>query len=98
MPCKSIEKQREANRKYSRSKKGKATRQRWLKAHEDELAKEREEKAMKRRVAFWEEALRRDGKLPRSHIHNVKRLWYIRRKGGDIDFEKYVHIGSNFAL
>ena len=99
MTYKSIEKQRKANRRYARSKKGKATRQRWLKAHEDELAKKREEKAMERRVAFWKEALRRDGKPPQSYIYNVIRLWYMRRAGKDIDFDpanaKYIYEWEN---
>lgn len=99
MPYKDLEKQRAAKRKYAKSKKGKATRQRWLEAHEDELAKKREEKAMERRVAFWEKALRRDGELPRSRIYNVIRLWHMRKRGEDIDFDphnaKYVYEWEN---
>lgn len=99
MPDKDIEKKRARDKKYRGSKKGKATRQRWLKAHEDELAKKREEKAMERRVAFWEKALRRDGLPAHSFIHSVKRLWFMRRDGKDIDFDphnaKYVYEWEN---
>lgn len=99
MPHRDIEKKRAAQRKYAKSQKGRATTQRYLETHKTELAKKREEKAMKRREAFWEEMLRRDGKLPRSHIYNVKRLWFMRKRGEDIDFDphnaKYVYAWEN---
>ena len=94
------EKKRARDEKYRGSKKGKATKQRWLKTHEDELAKKREEKAMERRVAFWEKALRRDGKAPYMHIHCVKRLWFMCKAGKDIEAidpwnAKYVFMWEN---
>ncbi|MFQ6065824.1 MAG: hypothetical protein ACE5K3_00920 [bacterium] len=99
MPYKDIEKKRAADRKYRRSEKGKAATRRWREAHKTELAKKREEKAMKRREAFWKELLIRDGKAWWSHIHLVKRLWFMRRAGKDIDFDpgnaKYIYAWEN---
>ena len=99
MSYKDPEKQRAADRRYRRSKKGKAATRRWREAHKTELAKKREEEAMKRREAFWKELLIRDGKYYRSHIHNVRRLWFMRRAGRDIDFDphnaKYVYTWEN---
>lgn len=96
---KDLEKKRARDRKYRDSKKGKATRQRWLKGHKSELAKKREEKAMKRRVAYWEWALRRDGLYPPNHLHCIIRLWKMRKAGKDIDFDpwnaKYVYEWEN---
>ena len=99
LPQKDIEKKRAKDRKYRGSKKGKAATERYLESHKTELEKKREEKAMERREAFWEEALRRDGKLPHSHIYNVRRLWFMRKAGKDIDFDphnaKYIYEYEN---
>ncbi|MBA7604253.1 hypothetical protein ES703_11372 [subsurface metagenome] len=52
MPHKDIEKKRAAQRKYAKSKKGRATAQRYLETHKTELVKKREEAREKKLQAF----------------------------------------------
>ena len=92
------EKRRKERERYRRPEEREKRRKRYLE-RKPELARKREEEAMKRQEACWKEKLIQDGKNYRSHIHNVRRLWFMRRAGKNIDFDphnaKYVYECEN---
>ncbi|MBA7496869.1 hypothetical protein ES702_07478 [subsurface metagenome] len=77
LPHKDIEKKRVAQRKYAKSKKGRAATQRYLETHKSELAKKREEGREKKLQAFcrW---YNRDYWI-------IKRLITLHENGVDIE-------------